>query len=136
MKLCCPYCLASEPSGKGRRMLKEDTGKPFRCRPPDRGGDAIRKLARREFGLERVADAGRRGRLRRRAPLLHFLPLHLLAGGAVAPPDATRLRADLDDLEVVFLARLERTGALERAGAGAVHGRVTFVAALAFFDFG
>ena len=68
--------------------------------------------------------------------MFDFLALDLFGGGAIAQTDAARLRADLDDLEIVLLARLERTGALERAGAGAVHGRVAVVAALAVFDFG
>src|SRR6202047_2584181 len=74
-----------------------------------------------QLGLERVTNRRGRGSLRRRAILLNFLALDLLGGGAIAQSDAARLRADLDDLEIVLLARLERTGALQRAGAGAVH---------------
>src|SRR5271170_1660315 len=129
MKLCCPYCLpAGAPWEAQPGLLQESL--PFAARRP-------RSLTAGQLGLERVAYGRGRRRLRRGrgAILLDFLALDLLGGGAVAQTDAACLRADLDDLEIVLLARLERTGALQRTGGGAVHGRVAFVAAFAFFDF-
>src|SRR5262249_2946677 len=67
--------------------------------------------------------------------LLDFAALLLLDGGAIAQADAARLRADLDDLEVVFFARLERASALERAGRRAETAGA-FVAAAGLFGFG
>src|SRR6266481_5926747 len=48
---------------------------------------------------------------------------------------AARFRADLDDFEVVFLARLERSGAFQGSGGGAMHGRA-LVAPAFVLDFG
>src|SRR5580704_3319822 len=128
MKLCCPYCLAAGAPWEAQPGLLQES-LPF-------AADRPRSLTAGQLGLERVADRRRRGRLRRRrgAVLLNFLAFDLLGGCAVAQTDAARLRADLDDLEIVLLARLERPGALQRTGAGAVHGRMALVAALAFFD--
>src|SRR5580692_6045480 len=129
MKLCCPYCLPPERPGKRSAVC---------CKKACRASAVVCRLTSRQLGLERVANRCRRGRLRRGrgAILFDFLALDLLGGGAIAQTDAARLRADLDDLEIVLLAGLERTGALERAGAGALHGGVAVVSALALFDFG
>src|SRR5580692_6887370 len=113
MKLCCPYAWTPGPPGKRSPVCcKKILGQPPAVYPGLPGG---------QLGLERVANRRRRGSLRRGAILLDFLAFDLLGGGAIAQSNAARLRADLDDLEIVLLARLERTGALQRAGAGAVH---------------
>src|SRR6266446_315604 len=96
---------------------------------------ALEPLACRKLGLDGVADGRRRGGLRRRLVLLDLPSLHLLDRGTIAQADASRFRADLDDFEIVFLAGLERSGALQRSGGGAVHGR-TFVAPALILDFG
>src|SRR5256885_12251746 len=57
----------------------------------------------------------------------------LFCRGAVAQADAPRLRADLDDLEIVFLAWFERPRGLQRARCG-TEARVAFVAALALLN--
>src|SRR6202030_2803705 len=93
-----------------------------------------KRLPRSKFLLHGIADRGRRRRLRRLV-LLDLLALDLPHRRAVAQADAPRLRADLDDLEVVFLAGFQRAGALQRTGGWAeVSG--TFIAALALFDLG
>src|SRR6267154_734113 len=84
-------------------------------------------LASGQLRLNRVADGRRRRGLRGRLVLLDFAPLDLLHRRAEAQPDAPRFRADLDDLEIVFLARLERPRALQRPRRGPVH-RSAFVA--------
>src|SRR6267143_1870396 len=94
----------------------------------------LNQLTRRELGLQRVPNRRRRRGLRRRAILFNLLALDLLNRRAVAQTDAPRLRADLDDLEIVFLARLERPRALQRPG-GRTEARGTFVTPLALFDF-
>src|SRR5882672_11893741 len=78
------------------------------------GGPVQDQLTRRQLGLQRVPDGRRRRGLRRRPILFNFLAFDLLDRGAVAQSDAPRLRADLDDLEIVFFARLERTRTLDR----------------------
>src|SRR5258707_13952438 len=93
-------------------------------------GPASRQLTRRQLGLQRVPNRRRRRGLRRRTILFDLLAFDLLDRGAIAQADATRLRADLDDLEVVLFTRFERTGALQRAG-GRTEAGSTFVAALA-----
>src|SRR5690242_12080046 len=93
----------------------------------------MKQLSRRKLGFQRVANRRRRRGLRRRTILFNLLALDLLDRGAIAQADASRFRADLDDLEVVFLARFERTRALQRAGGRTEAGRA-FVAALALFD--
>src|SRR5260370_3559848 len=93
----------------------------------------LQGLTRREFGLQRVPNRRRRRGLRRGTILLNLLALDLLGGGAVAQADASRRRADLDNLEVVFLTRLERPGTLQRSGSRAESG-MPFVTALALFD--
>src|SRR5216684_1082699 len=93
----------------------------------------LHHLTRRELGLQRVPNRRCRRGLRRRTILLNLLALDLLDGGAVAQADASRLRADLDNLEVVFLTRLERPGTLQRSGSRAESG-MPFVTALALFD--
>src|SRR6267378_2614839 len=90
----------------------------------------LNQLTRRELGLQRVPNRRRRRGLRRRTILFNLLALDLLHRRAVAQADAARLRADLDDLEVIFLARLKRTRALQRTGCG-TEARRTFIAALA-----
>jgi len=96
------------------------------AQPTDR-----RRLARRKLLLQRVADGGGCRRLGGRAVLRDLLSLLLLYRGLVAQTDAPGLRADLDDLEVVLLARLERTGALQRTAGGAVHAHVVAASAAA-----
>src|SRR5262249_38196211 len=75
---------------------------------------------------------GRRGSLARTV-LLDLAAFLLLDRGLVAEADAARIPADLDDLEVVFLARFKRAGALERSR-GCASNRA-FVAATAVSDF-
>src|SRR5258708_25120147 len=94
----------------------------------------LQGLTRREFGLQRVPNRRRRRGLRRRTILLNLLALDLLDGSAVAQADAPRLRANLDDLEIIFLARLEWPGTLQRSGSRTESG-MPFVTALALFDF-
>src|ERR1700680_1474051 len=128
MKLCCPFAWTPGTLGGATRFVaKKDSRQP---------SARLWSLPGGQLGLERVANRRRRGSLRRGAILLDFLALDLLSGGAIAQSDAARLRADLDDLEVVLLAGLERTGALQRPGAGALHGGVAIVAALALLDLG
>src|SRR5467141_3146531 len=77
-------------------------------------GPVLNQLTRRQFGLQRVPNRRRRRGLRRRAILFNLLALDLLHRRAVAQSDAPRLRADLDDLEIVFLARLDLRVMAER----------------------
>src|SRR5216683_1355876 len=93
-----------------------------------------KRLPRSKFLLHDIADRGRRRRLRRLV-LVDFLALDLPHSGAVAQTDASRLRADLDDLEVVFLARFQRARALQGA-AGRPEIANALIAALALLDFG
>src|SRR6266851_3332323 len=93
----------------------------------------LNQLTRRQLGLQRVPNRRRRRGLRRRTILFNLLALDLPHRGAVAQADAPRLRADLDDLEIVFLAGLERTCTLQRPGGWTETG-VPFVTALAFLD--
>src|SRR5467141_4473692 len=95
-------------------------------------GPVLNQLTRRQFGLQRVPNRRRRRGLRRRAILFNLLALDLLHRRAVAQSDAPRLRADLDDLEIVFLARLEWPGTLQRSGSRTESG-MPFVTALALF---
>src|SRR5260370_1128639 len=97
-------------------------------------GTVLNQLTGRQLGLQRVPYRRRRRGLRRRTMLLNRLALDLLDRRAVAQADAPRLWADLDDLEIVFLARLERPGTLQRPGRG-TEARRTFVAALALLNF-
>src|SRR5260370_27852420 len=90
-------------------------------------------LAGGQLRLNSVADGRRRRGFRGRLILLDFAALDLLDGGSVAQTDAPRFRADLDNLEIVFLARLQRAGALQRPGCGTVH-RWTFVTPAPLFD--
>src|SRR5437879_11469614 len=105
----------------------------MKMRRPAPAGPVLNQLTRRQFGLQRGPDRGRRRGLRRRAILFNLLALDLLHRRAVAQSDAPRLRADLDDLEVVFLARLEWPGTLQRPGCW-TEARRAFVAALALLD--
>src|SRR5882672_10664074 len=91
-------------------------------------------LPRSKFLLHGIADRGRRRRLRRLV-LFDLLALDLPHGRAVTQSDAPRLRADLDNLEIVFLAGLQRAGALQRSG-GRAEIADAFIAALALLDFG
>src|SRR5260370_3968458 len=79
-------------------------------------GPVLNQLTRRQLGLQRIPYRRRRRGLRRRAILLNLFTFDLLDGGAVAQTDAPRFRADLDDLEIVLFARLERPRALQRPG--------------------
>src|SRR5260370_14596290 len=79
-------------------------------------GPVLNQLTRRQLGLQRIAYRRRRRGLRRRAILLNLFTLDLLHSGAVAQTNAPRFRADLDDLEIVLFARLERPRALQRPG--------------------
>src|SRR5882724_3518876 len=90
-------------------------------------------LPRSKFLLHDIADRGRRRRLRRLV-LVDFLALNLPHGRPVAQTDAPGLRADLDDLEIVFLAGLQRAGALQRTG-GRAEIADALIAALALLDF-
>src|SRR5712692_2331300 len=94
---------------------------------------ALSQLTRRQLGLQRIPNRRRRRGLRRGAILFDLLALDLLHRRAVAQADAPRLRADFDDLEIVFLARLERARALQRPG-GRTEAGMPFVPALAFFN--
>src|SRR5580704_5367860 len=86
-------------------------------------------LAGRQFLLHHVANRCRRRRLT--APILvDLLAFLLFHSRAVAQPNASRLRTDLDDLEVVLLVRLQRSRALQRSGRRA-EVRSAFIAALA-----
>src|SRR4029077_7650855 len=91
-------------------------------------------LPRSKFLLHRIADRGRRRRLRRLV-LLDLLALDLPHGCAIAQTDAPGFRADLDDFEIVFLAGFHRAGVLQRSGGG-TEVADAFVAALALLDFG
>src|SRR5258705_3831555 len=91
-------------------------------------------LPRGRFLLHDIADRGRRRRLRRLV-LLDRLALDLPHGRAVAQADAPRFRADLDNLEIIFLAGFQRAGALQRSGGRTEIARA-FVAPLALFNFG
>src|SRR5260370_21677848 len=97
-------------------------------------GTVLNQLTGRQLGLQRVPYRRRRRGLRRRAILFNLLALDLLDRRAVAQTDAPRLWADLDDLEIVFLARLKGPGTLQRTGCG-TEARRTFVAALALLNF-
>src|SRR5258708_14882847 len=90
-------------------------------------------LPRSKFLLHDIADRGRRRRLRRLV-LVDFLALDLPHGSAVAQTNAARLRADLDNFEIVFLAGLQRAGALQRTG-GRAEIADALIAALALLDF-
>src|SRR5260221_2487832 len=90
-------------------------------------------LPRSKFLLHDIADRGRRRRLRRLV-LVDFLALNLPHGSAVAQTNAARLRADLDNFEIVFLAGLQRAGALQRTG-GRAEIANALIAALALLDF-
>src|SRR5258708_12581037 len=91
-------------------------------------------LPRSKFLLHDIADRAVRRRLRRLV-LLDLLALDLPHGRAIAQADAPRLRADLDNLEIVFLAGFQRSGALQRSGGRTEIARA-FVAPLALFNFG
>src|SRR5882757_6278266 len=93
-----------------------------------------RRLPRSKFLLHDIADRGRRRRLRRLV-LVDFLALDLSHGRAIAQTDAPRFRADLDDLEIVFLAGFQRARALQRA-AGRPEIANALIAALALLNFG
>src|SRR5712692_9515915 len=93
----------------------------------------LNQLTRRQLGLQRVPYRRRRRGLRRRAILFDLLALDLLHCRAVAQTDAPRLRADLDDLEIVFLARLERPRTFQRTGRR-TETRMPFIAALALLN--
>src|SRR6267143_2240732 len=93
----------------------------------------LNQLTRRQFGLQRVPNRRRRRGLRRRTILFNLFAFDLLHGRAVAQTDAPRLRADLDDLEVVLLARLKGASALQRPG-GRTEAGHALVAALALFN--
>src|SRR5271168_1907603 len=84
----------------------------------------------RQLGAHHVAERSGRRRLGGLLVLIDLAALDLLDRGAIAETDAARLRADLDDFEVVLFAGLERAGALERAG-GRTERRGAIVAALA-----
>src|SRR5467141_5462603 len=99
----------------------------------DPGGPVLDQLTRRQLGLQRIPDGRRRRGLRRRAILFNLLAFDLLDRGTVAQSDAPRLRADLDDLEIVFFARLERTRTLQRPGCR-TETRGPFVTALPLLD--
>src|SRR5256885_1958775 len=86
------------------------------------------------FRSNGVSDCGGRGGLRGCPVLLDLPPLLLLDRRPIAQADAPRLRTDLDDLEIILLARLERACALQRPGGGAMHCGGTFVAPPPFFD--
>src|SRR5260370_38801026 len=88
----------------------------MKLRRPVPAWPVLNQLTRRQLGLERVPNRRRRRGLRRRTILFNLLALDLPHRGAVAQADAPRLRADLDDLEIVFLARFERTSTLQRPG--------------------
>src|SRR5213075_1140889 len=64
----------------------------------------------------------------------HTLSLHDALPISIAQADPSRLRSDFDDLEIVFLARFERSGALQRAGGRAVAAHA-FIPPPAVFDF-
>src|SRR5258705_2658897 len=72
-------------------------------------------LPRSKFLLHGIADRGGCRRLRRLV-LLDLLALDLPHGRAIAQADAPRFRADLDNLEIIFLARFLRARALQRTG--------------------
>src|ERR1700724_776567 len=74
------------------------------------------KLARRQFRPHHVAQSCRGRRLGGLFVVIDLAPLDLFHRRTIAEADAPRVRADLDDLEVVLFARLERTSALQRAG--------------------
>src|SRR5208337_4544894 len=94
----------------------------------------LERLPGSQFLFQGVADRGCRRGLRRFV-LLDLLALDLPDSRTVAQADAPRLRADLNDLEIVFLAGFQRAGALQGAVGRAEIAR-TFVAALALLDFG
>src|SRR5258705_2005 len=94
-------------------------------------------LARREFLFQHIANRRARRSLRRGTVLRDLLALLLFHGALVTESDAARFRADLDDLEIVFFARLEWTSALQRTAGRAIHtARVVATAALHDFDEG
>src|SRR5256885_16444609 len=103
------------------------------CRPAPLQ-PVLDQLTRRQLGLQRISYRRRRRGLRRRAILFDLLALDLFYRRAVAQTDAPRLRADLDDFEVVFFTRLERPGTLQRP-TGRTEARGSFVTALALLDF-
>src|SRR5215831_4735812 len=74
------------------------------------------RLPRSQLLLHGIADGGRRRGLRRFV-LLDLFALLLPHGRPIAQADAPRLRADLDDLEIVFLAGFQRARALQRTSA-------------------
>src|ERR1700682_4586338 len=93
----------------------------------------LNQLTRRQLGLQRVPYRRRRRGLRRRAILFNLFAFDLLDRGAVAQSDTPRLRADLDDLEIIFFARLERPRTLQRPGCRTAT-RGPFVTALPLLD--
>src|SRR5712672_481572 len=92
-------------------------------------------LARRKLGLNGITNRRRRRGLRRRLILVDLAPLHLFDRRAIAKPYSPCLRADLDDLEIIFLARLQRSRTLQRSRRSAVHGG-SLISASFVFDFG
>src|SRR6516165_5465173 len=104
-------------------FLRNLGGPKFRSRP----------LPGRQLLLHGVAD-GRRRRGLRRLVLFNLFAFLLSDGRAIAQANAPRFRADLDDLEVIFLAGFERTSALQRSG-GRAEVRWTLVASAPLFDF-
>src|SRR5215472_5345478 len=91
-------------------------------------------LTRLKLGLQRITNRRRRRGLRRRPILFDFLALDLLDSRAVAQADSPRLGTDLYDFEIVLLARLERSRALQRTSRRAVAAH-SFVAPASVFDF-
>src|SRR5215470_91402 len=85
-------------------------------------------LPRRQFLLHGVAD-GCRGRRFRRLVLLNLAAFLLPHRRAIAESDSPRVVADLDDLEVVLFARLQRTRARAEV-------RWALIAAPAILDLG
>src|SRR6516225_6352675 len=89
------------------------------------------ELPGRQLLLHRIPDRCRRRGLRRFV-LLNFLALDLPHRRAVAQSDSPRIRADLDDLEIVFLAWFQRPRALQRPSRRTEARRV-IIPALALF---
>src|SRR5919109_305013 len=84
--------------------------------------------------LQRISNRRRRRGLRRRPILFDFLALELLHRRAIDQTNSSRLRADLDDFEIIFLARFERSRALQRTRGRAVTAH-SLVAPAPVFDF-
>src|SRR5271155_3156570 len=133
-----PFFLSLKPpAGKSNYAAELSLGTIRRTTPESPAGKLLPRLGlrRRQLGAHHVAErSGRRG-LGGLFVLVDLAALDLLDSGAIAETDAARFRADLDDFEIVLFARLERAGALERAGSGTKR-RGAIVAALALFDFG